>query len=996
MYCKRAFMPSGSRRMTRGPMPEAALLDSPLAGAEFLAVDTETNGQPKERCELTEVGAVLVGGGELHDRWSSLVGVSEPLGRGIQRFTGITQAMVDEAPPPERVLPELAEQMEGRILVAHSARFDVGVLKQAFERAELEWPDPPVHVHGGAGAPAGAAAAPPRPGLAGRRARDRGRGDPPRAARRRDLRARAVRAAAAAVRERAHGGGGAGAAAPPQGAAAEAAADHARPRRPARPLGAAQGPGRLHLPRRRRPPAVRRQVDLPAHARAGALHHALDVDRPGRARRLPADRVRARRARAREPADQGAQAARQHAAQEGARRLRLPALPARHPVPDPRGRARAGRRPRDLRRPGARAGGGRRAGRAAQLAVRAAPLRPHAGHAPVPVRVRADGALPARRRGVPRRRHRDQRPRARALRADRGRARCSSAAASCTSAGPRSSASRAPLVARHPALHRDHAGDGRRGAAARGRAARAGRAAARAACSSPTRRASTSACCAQAFARAALDWPDPPVLCTVALARRLRAAAAPARAGRAGRRARDRGRRDPPRAAGRRDLRARASARCSPRLCANARDGRRGAGAARARASAPRPQAAPGRTRGRATSGPTSRRCRRTPASTSSATPTGTRSTSASRSACARARARTSRRPSAWTGAGRARRLRGDRVRARRAGAREPADQGAQAARQHAAQARGRRLRLPALPARHPVPDPRGRARAGRRPRGLRRPGARARRGGRAGRAAQLAVRPAPLRPRAAAPPAPVGLRADGPLPVAVPGRPRPEPLPRAARRRRSACSTVDGGAALLAHVEAQMRAASAGAALRARRLAAPPRARGWSRCSARLGGVLRAAHAGSRLVLAPHPAAPGRADAFWIVAGRIADWGAAAGRPRRARGAHRGRAAPRRRRRGGWLPADELDEARIVGVVAGRPRARRVLELEPRPASRRPRSSTAFAGRRRRPQARVRTPAARAAAPGEHGQRAERLALVRRRRARRRRGPQVVAPRRA
>jgi DNA polymerase-3 subunit epsilon len=125
-------------------MPDPDLLESPLIGAEFLAVDTETNGQPKERCELTEVGAVLVGGGELHDRWSSLVGVSEPLGRGIQRFTGITQAMVDDAPPPATVLPDLAAQLRGRIFVAHSARFDVGVLRQAFERAELDWPDPPV------------------------------------------------------------------------------------------------------------------------------------------------------------------------------------------------------------------------------------------------------------------------------------------------------------------------------------------------------------------------------------------------------------------------------------------------------------------------------------------------------------------------------------------------------------------------------------------------------------------------------------------------------------------------------------------------------------------------------------------------------------------------------------------------------------------------------------------------------------------------------------
>jgi DNA polymerase-3 subunit epsilon len=123
-------------------MPELAA--QPLLSAEFLAVDTETNGLGRELCELTEVGAVLVGGGELHERWSSLVGVSRPLSRGIQRFTGISQAMADAAPPPERVLPELAAQLRGRVLVAHSARFDARVLRQAFDRAALTWPDPPV------------------------------------------------------------------------------------------------------------------------------------------------------------------------------------------------------------------------------------------------------------------------------------------------------------------------------------------------------------------------------------------------------------------------------------------------------------------------------------------------------------------------------------------------------------------------------------------------------------------------------------------------------------------------------------------------------------------------------------------------------------------------------------------------------------------------------------------------------------------------------------
>src|SRR5215208_6454300 len=120
------------------------LASQPLLTAEFLAVDTETNGLGKEQCELTEVGAVLVGGGELHERWSSLVGVSAPLGRGIQRFTGITQEMLVDAPAPEAVLPDLARMLRGRVLVAHSARFDLGVLRGAFARAALDWPHPPV------------------------------------------------------------------------------------------------------------------------------------------------------------------------------------------------------------------------------------------------------------------------------------------------------------------------------------------------------------------------------------------------------------------------------------------------------------------------------------------------------------------------------------------------------------------------------------------------------------------------------------------------------------------------------------------------------------------------------------------------------------------------------------------------------------------------------------------------------------------------------------
>ena len=120
------------------------LLEQPIATSEFLVVDTETNGLGGDACEMTEVGAVLVGGGELHERWSSLVRCHRPLGRGIQRFTGITQEMLADAPGLEAVLPPLAELLKDRVLVAHNAPFDRRVLRRAFELIGLEWPNPPV------------------------------------------------------------------------------------------------------------------------------------------------------------------------------------------------------------------------------------------------------------------------------------------------------------------------------------------------------------------------------------------------------------------------------------------------------------------------------------------------------------------------------------------------------------------------------------------------------------------------------------------------------------------------------------------------------------------------------------------------------------------------------------------------------------------------------------------------------------------------------------
>ena len=131
-----------------------------------------------------------------------------------------------------------------------------------------------------------------------------------------------------------------------------------------------------------------------------------------------------------------------------------------------------------------------------------------------------------------------------------------------------------------------------------------------------------------------------------------------------------------------------------------------------------------------------------------------------------------------------------------------------------------------------------------------------------------------------------------------------------------------DGGRALLERVDEQTRAASA--ERRYERAAWLQRRK--ARLEAlleRLGGVLRATHTGARLVLAPHPSAPGRFDAVWIAGGRVIDWGPATDATEMSvRSARALKEAPAPGKLGGWLPADAVAEARLVGmwIAANRP----------------------------------------------------------------------------
>lgn len=122
-------------------------LGTPLAQTTFVVVDLETTGTSPRSSAIMEIGAVKVRGGEVLGEFHTLVDPGMTIPPTITVITGITSAMVVDAPRIEAVLPmffEFAGFGPTTVLVAHNARFDVGFLKAATTGLDLPWPRPQV------------------------------------------------------------------------------------------------------------------------------------------------------------------------------------------------------------------------------------------------------------------------------------------------------------------------------------------------------------------------------------------------------------------------------------------------------------------------------------------------------------------------------------------------------------------------------------------------------------------------------------------------------------------------------------------------------------------------------------------------------------------------------------------------------------------------------------------------------------------------------------
>ncbi|MCW2589445.1 MAG: exonuclease, polymerase epsilon subunit family [Mycobacterium sp.] len=131
---------------------EDGLAPLSLHDTTFVVVDLETTGGRanetapgrRDHDAITELGAVKVRGGVVLGEMATLVDPGRSIPPQIVTLTGITTAMVCNAPKIESVLPAFLEFSRGAVLVAHNAGFDVGFLKAAAERCGTPWPRPPV------------------------------------------------------------------------------------------------------------------------------------------------------------------------------------------------------------------------------------------------------------------------------------------------------------------------------------------------------------------------------------------------------------------------------------------------------------------------------------------------------------------------------------------------------------------------------------------------------------------------------------------------------------------------------------------------------------------------------------------------------------------------------------------------------------------------------------------------------------------------------------
>lgn len=112
------------------------LLHQNFDEVDFLIVDVETTGLSVEHGDrVCEIGAVKLRSGAVIETFGTLIDPRRPISAGAYEVNKISPQMVANAPPFPSVAEKLWHMMDGCVLVAYNAPFDLSFLTNEFRLA---------------------------------------------------------------------------------------------------------------------------------------------------------------------------------------------------------------------------------------------------------------------------------------------------------------------------------------------------------------------------------------------------------------------------------------------------------------------------------------------------------------------------------------------------------------------------------------------------------------------------------------------------------------------------------------------------------------------------------------------------------------------------------------------------------------------------------------------------------------------------------------------
>lgn len=117
------------------------MLDLPLSEIPLVFLDTETTGlAPRFGDRIVEIALVRFRGGAMENFYTSLINPEREISPGAARVHGITTADVRDAPRFREIANQVCAELEGAVIVAHNAPFDLNFVAHEFRWARVNAP----------------------------------------------------------------------------------------------------------------------------------------------------------------------------------------------------------------------------------------------------------------------------------------------------------------------------------------------------------------------------------------------------------------------------------------------------------------------------------------------------------------------------------------------------------------------------------------------------------------------------------------------------------------------------------------------------------------------------------------------------------------------------------------------------------------------------------------------------------------------------------------